>query len=56
MIRSTRAYDDASQNLIAKQYAELTHRYFRTSPEAVASSLLSTVDLLWNNTAPQRDE
>ena len=47
VLRVTQAYDEASKDLIASEYAHSTHACHGCSPEIVQSALLSTVDLLW---------
>jgi hypothetical protein len=47
VIRVTQAYDEASKDLIAGEYARSTHKYHGCSEEIVRTALLSTVDLLW---------
>lgn len=47
VIRSTQAYDEASKDVIASEYARSTHAFHGCSPELLKTALLSTVDLIW---------
>lgn len=46
-MRSSQAYDEASKDLIAGEYARSTHAFHGCPPEILKMALLSTVDLLW---------
>lgn len=47
VMRSSQAYDEASKDLIAGEYARSTHAFHGCPPEILKLALLSTVDLLW---------
>jgi hypothetical protein len=47
VVRVTKAYDEASKDLIIGDYARQSHQYHRCSFDVVKNSLLSTLDLLW---------
>jgi hypothetical protein len=49
-MRSTKAYDEASKDVITGEYARSTHAFHGCSPEILKMALLSTVDLLWAST------
>lgn len=55
-MRVTHAYDEASRDMIAGEYARSTHAFHGCSPEILKSGLLGTIDLLWAAVVPSLAE
>ena len=47
IMRSSPAYDEASKELIAGEYARSTHAFHGCSADVLKTGLLGTIDLLW---------